>query len=110
MGYQSTKDLDKWIQKTVIPQTDRTKPINRNVSDYRDTEYEYSECVYEGGKLFLYELWKEMGDQSFFDLLKKYYETYRFQIATTDDFLKLVRSEKDDKKVEKIIRKYIETN
>lgn len=110
MGYQSTKDLDKWLQKTVIPQTDRTKPINRNVSDYRDTEYEYSECVYEGGKLFLYELWKEMGDQTFFDLLKKYYETYRFQIATTDDFLKLVRSEKDDEKVEKIIRKYVETN
>lgn len=82
--------------------------INRSVSDYQDKPDEYSNSVYEGGKLFLYELWKTMGDKTFFQMLHKYYQTYQFQIVTTDDFLKIVRSYGTDKKVERIIGRYIE--
>ncbi len=67
----SRKDMDKWFRKIVIPQSMRTKPINRKVSDYQETSDEYSTCVYEGGKLFLYELWKAMGDKTFFEMLQK---------------------------------------
>ena len=97
------------VPKIVIPQSSRTKAINRSVSDYQDKLDEYSNSVYEGGKLFLYELWKTMGDKTFFQMLHKYYQTYQFQIVTTDDFLKIVRSSYEtDKKVERIIGRYIE--
>lgn len=106
--YTSRRDMDRWFQKVVIPQSVRTKPVNRKVSDYQKNEGEYSTCVYEGGKLFLYELWKTMGDETFFKMMRNYYQTYQFQIASTSDFLEMVRSYRKDKKVEKIIRRYIE--
>ena len=106
--YSTRKDMDRWFQKIVIPQSSRTKAINRSVSDYQDKPDEYSNSVYEGGELFLYELWKTMGDKTFFQMLHKYYQTYQFQIVTTDDFLKTVRSYGTDKKVERIIGRYIE--
>lgn len=106
--YSTRKDMDRWFQKIVIPQSSRTKAINRSVSDYQDKPDEYSNSVYEGGELFLYELWKTMGDKTFFQMLHKYYQTYQFQIVTTDDFLKTVRSYETDKKVERIIGRYIE--
>lgn len=106
--YSTRKDMDRWFRKIVIPQSSRTKAINRSVSDYQDKPDEYSNSVYEGGKLFLYELWKTMGDKTFFQMLHKYYQTYQFQIVTTDDFLKIVRSYGTDKKVERIIGRYIE--
>ena len=95
--YSTRKDMDRWFQKIVIPQSSRTKAINRSVSDYQDKPDEYSNSVYEGGELFLYELWKTMGDKTFFQMLHKYYQTYQFQIVTTDDFLKTVRSYGTDK-------------
>jgi len=49
-----------------------------------------------------------MGDKTFFQMLHKYYQTYQFQIVTTDDFLKIVRSYGTDKKLERIIGRYIE--
>ena len=90
------------------PQSMRTKPINRKVSDYQETSDEYSTCVYEGGKLFLYELWKAMGDKTFFEMLQKYYQTYQFRLATTEDFLIMVRAVGKDEKVEQIIERYVE--
>jgi len=59
--YSTRKDMDRWFQKIVIPQSSRTKAINRSVSDYQDKPDEYSNSVYEGGKLFLYELLENNG-------------------------------------------------
>ena len=106
--YASRKEMDTWFQKIVIPQTTRAKAINGKVSDYQESSVEYSTCVYEGGKLFLYELWKTMGDKTFFEMLQKYYQTYQFRIVTTEDFLSMVRAYGKDEKVEQIIERYVE--
>lgn len=108
--YASRKDMDTWFQKIVIPQTTRSKAINGKVSDYQESSEEYSTCVYEGGKLFLYELWKTMGDKTFFEMLQKYYQTYQFRIVTTEDFLSMVRAygKDENEKVEQIIERYVE--
>ena len=100
--------MDTWFKKIVIPQTTRSKAINGKVSDYQESSVEYSTCVYEGGKLFLYELWKTMGGKTFFEMLQKYYQTYRFRIVTTKDFLDMVRAYGKDEKVEQIIERYVE--
>ena len=109
-GATSIPPAKTWTagSKNCYPPVLRTKAINRSVSDYQDKPDEYSNSVYEGGELFLYELWKTMGDKTFFQMLHKYYQTYQFQIVTTDDFLKIVRSYGTDKKLERIIGRYIE--
>ena len=55
----------------------------------------------------LYELWQKMGDDMFFQMLHKYYETYRFKLATTQDFLTIVRSFRNDAAINEIIHRYI---
>ena len=54
------------------------------------------------------ELWKAMGDKTFFEMLQKYYQTYQFRLATTEDFLIMVRAVGKDEKVEQIIERYVE--
>ena len=48
-----------------------------------------------------------MGDDMFFQMLHKYYETYRFKLATTQDFLTIVRSFRNDAAINEIIHRYI---
>ena len=95
------------MNDVVLPQAARSLPINYNLSAYQKGSDTYSECVYEGGKLFLYELWQKMGDDMFFKMLHKYYETYRFKLATTQDFLTIVRSFRNDAAINEIIHRYI---
>ena len=49
-----------------------------------------------------------MGDKTFFEMLQKYYQTYQFRFATTEDFLIMVRAVGKDEKVEQIIERYVE--
>ena len=105
--FSSKKQFLHWMNDVVLPQTARSLPINYDLSAYQKRSNTYSECVYEGGKLFLYELWRKMGDDMFFQMLHKYYETYRFKLATTQDFLTIVRSFRNDAAINEIIHRYI---
>lgn len=69
--------------------------------------YAYSDAVYTGGMVFLYELQNTMGDEKFFAAMQEYYKTYCLKEATTQDFLKIVRSRDGSDEVEKVIAKYI---
>lgn len=46
----------------------------------------FDDRVYKRGALTLHALRKTIGDDSFFALLRRWVETYRFSTATTDDF------------------------
>lgn len=105
--FSSKKQFFHWMNDVVLPQTARSLPINYDLSAYQKRSNTYSECVYEGGKLFLYELWQKMGDDMFFQMLHKYYETYRFKLATTQDFLAIARSFRNDAAINEIIHRYI---
>lgn len=65
-------------------------PLNSPVLDFASWG-PYHRTVYTHGALFLNQLRQELGDEKFFDLLQRYQAIYRYQIATTADFLDLAQ-------------------
>ncbi len=80
-----------------------SKPYNEYEKD------DYSPYVYEGGKMFLYELRKAMGDGAFFYTMRKYYKNYCFKEAKGTDFIETVKAIDDSGKTRKVIDKYIKS-
>lgn len=81
--------------------------INKGYLNYTE-DNNYSMYVYEGGKLFLYELSETLGEEDFQHALREYYNTYKNKISTTKDFLKIIKKYDTDNKTDSIIKKYIE--
>jgi hypothetical protein len=63
-------------------------PVNSSALEFSSWA-PYRRTVYVHGALFIEELRQEMGDEKFFEFLRKYQETYRYQIASTADYLAL---------------------
>ncbi len=60
-------------------------------SDFEERLYDpidnlFSQTVYEKGAWVLHMLRYEVGDSTFFDILKTYFETYKYKNASTNDF------------------------
>lgn len=51
---------------------------------------EYSAIIYKKSAMFLYELEKKYGEKVVIDILKQYYDKYKYMNATTYDFLYLI--------------------
>lgn len=54
------------------------------------TDENYSPLVYGKGPLFLEALRQRVGDETFFDILRHYLNTFRYRVATGEDFLAVV--------------------
>ena len=65
-------------------------PVGLPVAAYSPTEY--GAIVYGRGPLFLDALEERMGEDTFDAFLQDYYQTYRWQIATTEDFHRLAET------------------
>jgi aminopeptidase N len=61
-------------------------PISQPVRSY--TPAEYTAIVYSRGPLFLAALGEEMGEQTFETCLRGYYQSNKWQIVTTQTFIK----------------------
>ncbi len=70
----------------------RSRPmtLDSDIYDYIDTS-EYVEAIYPRGVLFLRELNALIGDDAFFAFLHHYYDRYQGKLATTADFLSILR-------------------
>ncbi len=66
-------------------------PIGRPVRDYSPEAY--SAIIYGRGPLFIEALSQEMGAENFAAFLRRYYQTYQWQIATGEDFKALAEAE-----------------
>lgn len=55
-----------------------------------DTDWDYTDAVYERAAGFLYRLEQAMGDEAFYGLMQTYYRLFRFREAHTEDFLSLL--------------------
>lgn len=69
---------------------------------------QYSYMVYQGGNCFMWQLQEIMGIDNFKAMLQDYYATYYLKEASTHDFLNILRFHDNSKKVNKLIRSYIE--
>ncbi len=69
----------------------RDMAVNLPVSAYGNGS-QYYDMVYAKGALFFDGLRKALGDDTFFRILAEYYRSYRYRIATGQDFLGLATS------------------
>lgn len=81
------------------------RPVN-NPPKGVDTE----EMAYENGSAFPTLLMFAMGKTKFFNALHDYYQTYYLKQATTQDFLNIIRKYDNSKKVNYVIKQYIDPN
>lgn len=63
-------------------------PINKEITEYQNNAY-YLVCYYKA-QYFLYELRERMGEEAFYRAMREYYDTYAFQQATTEGFIKIM--------------------
>jgi len=59
-------------------------------------DYDYVYSAYYCGKVFIYRLWQQMGDEAFDTMIKEYVATYTNKIATTQDFVDIVKKHAPD--------------
>ncbi len=87
-GKTAGEALVAFWRQTYGTRKDQDPPVNSSALEF-SSWVAYRSPVYYQGALFLDALRKEIGDAEFFLLLRRYLATYRFQYATTKDFLRL---------------------
>jgi hypothetical protein len=90
-GERAADALISYWKRTYGPRSGQSPPINSSALDF-SSWLTYRSPVYYQGALFLDALREETGDELFFLFLKRYLATYRYQSATTEDFLKLAEA------------------
>ncbi len=73
------------LQTTMIPR----KGNFSNGTLYNPANQLFSNLVYSKGAWVLHMLRKDIGDENFFNLMRNYYQTYKYKNASTNDFKKV---------------------
>lgn len=109
-GYETEKNLDERMIVQIEQSLDEYGKcvVNNSYEVYNAEEDSYSEHVYDGGAMFLYELQREMGDGAFFRMLQEYYKAGYLKEVTTQDFINAVKAFDDSDNVEKLLNKYLQ--
>lgn len=89
------------------PETGAVAPnkVLRSLDKYTDWD-DYNNSTYRKGALILDEIRKQVGDDVFLDIMKNYYETYKYKIATTEDFINICE-QASGKNLREIIEKLL---
>lgn len=75
---------------------------------HTDLVADYVAAVYKRGAGFLYKLEQSMGQEEFYDFMKKYYGAYSFKEAHTEDFLNILTPYiKDNQEAKKLVNTYL---
>lgn len=69
---------------------------------------DYSNYVYTQGSYLLYELSQAMKENTFYQMMQDYYQTYYLKEVTTADFINKVYQYDCSPKIHHIINKYID--
>lgn len=86
-----------WMSR-VEPDTDLDTIVKNKESQYRSVfaasspignppDEVISEAIYTGGALLLHSLRQEVGDETFFDILRNYLDRFQYSNASTSDFI-----------------------
>ena len=103
--YESEKEFEEEMKSSGERTTGDKFIISKPYNEYKGDDYSW--YVYQGGKDFLYELRKAMGDGAFFYTMREYYKNYCFKEAKGTDFIEAVKAIDDSEKTRKVIEKYI---
>lgn len=98
------KEMEEFLEK--IPHKGNVT-IDRSFEKLEE-DNDYTKAVYMRGAGFLYKLEQAMGKDRFYEFIKKYYTTYSFKEAHTEDFLNTLKPYiKNNDQAEKLIKKYL---
>ena len=101
-GYTEVSAVWWEFQKDVAHIYEDGKPINVSY----DEADNYTRLFYDRGSYFLKELMDAIGKDEFLSILSEYCKTYAYKVASTEDFISLLR-ERSPVDVESIINEYI---
>ncbi|MCT4605785.1 MAG: M1 family metallopeptidase [Marinisporobacter sp.] len=60
--------------------------VCRKLNKFKDSQ-EYQVLVYYKGAMFIKDLRKQLGDETFFQVMKVYFDKYKYKNANTEDFI-----------------------
>lgn len=72
--------------------TRQSKNIFKSTTEF-DNSIDYSLCVYSKGALMIDDIRKKVGDDVFFDTLRKYYNENMYKNVTSDQFMNMWKKE-----------------
>ncbi len=81
----------RYIQELARSEPDIDQTIHKAAYEFPDW-YVYDALVYGKGAVMFHGIRKRIGDEKFFEVLKKYHEKYRFTNADKDDLISLINS------------------
>ncbi len=81
-------------------------PVNSSLLDFEDP-LRYQAIVYGKGALFLDELRQAVGGQAFFDILQGYYRKYKYGVARSEDFRRVMKEGAGDEDVDTLYERWI---
>ncbi|QGU94887.1 hypothetical protein GOM49_07025 [Clostridium bovifaecis] len=86
----------------LYPDENQSLPINSSVDKFTSWS-DYSMIIYRKGALVFEDLRQRVGEEKFLQILKTYFDRYKFKNASIDDFLSVIE-EIDEENVENSIR------
>jgi len=85
----------------------RDAVVNQPVSSFDGWE-QYDTIVYLKGALFFDALQEEVGDETYFEIMRRYYEEYKYGIATPDGLMRIAE-EVSSRDLDELYRRWILT-
>ena len=106
-GYPDIEEKKQIRQELIDYARDTYKGFHLNVPPHEFNEDRfYGDAEYNGSYSFLQEIRLLIGDDSFMDMLKKYYETFNMKTVTTKDALDFIKTYNNSDKMDEIINFY----
>ncbi|MCT4606581.1 MAG: M1 family metallopeptidase [Marinisporobacter sp.] len=90
-GKQKGREYHKYMheeQYNDVASTITNETILRPLNEFEGWE-DYGTLVYNKGAMFLNTIYEKYGEEKFYEIMKKYYEAYRFKNVTTEDFKRI---------------------
>lgn len=78
----------KWGYEYATRYFGENEIVNKPLSEFVGWD-DYSLLVYTRAAMFLDRIKEDFGEEILFDILQKYYEEYKYRIATTEDFINI---------------------
>ena len=80
--------IEKYYNAYQSSQSNMNGKVCRSIKEFKNS-LEYQVLVYYKGAMFVGELRKQLGDERFFQVMKVYFDKYKYKNATTDDFIEV---------------------
>ena len=82
--------------------------VNKPLDEFAGWD-DYSVLVYLRGAMFLDRIRNDFGEEVLYEILNKYYEKYKFHVATTEDFIRICE-EVTKTSFEPLVEEYLNSN